>query len=318
MEAPPPVPINDDNVPIDLVCSICMTVPADPRITPCNHLFCNTCLTQALAAKCHCPIDRLPCSPDKLRELGDGLLARVWGGIQVKCGYHENGCAWRGSIADYTTHTAENCTVSKHPMIKNNAVVMEELEKLRRENDTLRNELDSAQNIHEINAERFRNVLASTQKELTSARENFEISKLLVEDLHSLVPRADGVDETTENINLVMRHTACNKAEAARALSENDNKVVNAIVSRTRHIKDIALVVSQTGCSRKEAVEALIENENDLINTIMALTSSEVSPTPNRTLLGSASSFSPTTTMGEWEIQQNYRTTADRLSEFVD
>ena len=89
-------------------------------------------------------------------------------------------------------------------------------------------------------------------------------------------------------------------------------------MSRTRHIKDIALVVSQTGCSRKEAVEALIENENDLINTIMALTSSEVSPTPNRTLLGSASS-SPTTT-GEWEIQQNYRygAMADRLSEFVD
>ena len=244
-------------------------VPTEPRITPCNHLFCETCIRQALSDKYLCPIDRQPCSPHQLRSL-DGLLSRVWGGIQVKCGYHENGCAWRGSIADYSAHT-ENCSVSKHPAIKNNSALMEEVQRLRGENDNLRNKLDSSQQMNAINAQRFRTVLASTQRELISARENFEIAKLLVEDLHTMMPRADG-GNVSDDINLVMRHTACSSLEAARALMENDNKVVSAIMSRATHIKDIAIVMGQADCSRKDAIEALIENRNDLINAIMSLT----------------------------------------------
>jgi nascent polypeptide-associated complex subunit alpha len=36
--------------------------------------------------------------------------------------------------------------------------------------------------------------------------------------------------------------------------------------------KDIELVMSQAGCSRAKAVKALKENDNDLVNTIMSLT----------------------------------------------
>ena len=36
--------------------------------------------------------------------------------------------------------------------------------------------------------------------------------------------------------------------------------------------KDIELVMSQAGCSRAKAVEALKENDNDLVNSIMSLT----------------------------------------------
>mmetsp|Transcript_15886 Transcript_15886/g.35781 ORF Transcript_15886/g.35781 Transcript_15886/m.35781 type:complete len:148 (+) Transcript_15886:503-946(+) len=36
--------------------------------------------------------------------------------------------------------------------------------------------------------------------------------------------------------------------------------------------KDIELVMSQAGCSRAKAVKALRENDNDLVNSIMSLT----------------------------------------------
>jgi nascent polypeptide-associated complex subunit alpha len=36
--------------------------------------------------------------------------------------------------------------------------------------------------------------------------------------------------------------------------------------------KDIELVMSQAGCSRAKAVKALKENDNDLVNAIMSLT----------------------------------------------
>eukprot|EP00985_Skeletonema_marinoi_P027330 scaffold22272_cov85-Skeletonema_marinoi.AAC.1 len=111
MAAPAPVALHQENVPDDLICSICMTVPSEPLITPCDHLFCRTCIHQALSDRNICPIDRRPCTVGQLRQL-DGILSRIWSGIQVKCGGHESGCAWRGSIADYSSHVQNNCSAS--------------------------------------------------------------------------------------------------------------------------------------------------------------------------------------------------------------
>lgn len=131
---PPPVALNQESVPDDFICSICMTLPAEPLITRCDHIFCRTCIHQALDNQKLCPIDRRPCNNHQLEPL-KGALLRIWSGIQVKCGYHENGCAWRGSIADYKSHT-ENCSVRRNPSANNNNLsdVMEELETLRRAN----------------------------------------------------------------------------------------------------------------------------------------------------------------------------------------
>eukprot|EP00986_Skeletonema_menzelii_P013426 scaffold7790_cov80-Skeletonema_menzelii.AAC.2 len=110
--APPVVvPLNQDNIPDDFICSICMTVPVEPRITPCDHVFCAACISQALTQNNICPIDRRFCTHGQVEQL-DGLSRRVWSCIQVKCGGHDSGCAWRGSIADYSAHT-QNCTVSR-------------------------------------------------------------------------------------------------------------------------------------------------------------------------------------------------------------
>lgn len=145
----PPVALNQENVPEDLICSICMTVPADPLITPCDHIFCRTCIYQALSDRRLCPIDRRPCALDQLQRL-DGLSSRIWSGIQVKCGGHDSGCAWRGSITDYSAHVQNNCSVLRGPPSAGNTNVAsiamweEELESLREENTSLQMRLDEA------------------------------------------------------------------------------------------------------------------------------------------------------------------------------
>eukprot|EP00984_Skeletonema_dohrnii_P006395 scaffold2293_cov81-Skeletonema_dohrnii-CCMP3373.AAC.6 len=58
--AAPPVTLNQDNIPDDFICSICMTVPVEPLVTPCDHVFCKPCIRQALNDRNLCPIDRRP------------------------------------------------------------------------------------------------------------------------------------------------------------------------------------------------------------------------------------------------------------------
>ena len=69
---------------------------------------------------------------------------RIWSGIQVKCGAHDSGCVWRGSIADYYRHVEINCSVSRNPTTGNNndSALTEELETLRHENLELKDQLE--------------------------------------------------------------------------------------------------------------------------------------------------------------------------------
>jgi len=176
MEAPlpPPVALREDNVPDDLICSICMTVPTEPLLTPCDHLFCRTCIRQALGNQNLCPIDRQPCSPHQLRPL-DGLISRVWGGIQVKCGCHESGCVWTGSIADYSAHL-ESCSVysnSNSALRREIARLKEQLEEKDEENTSLQTRLNEALRNNERNEYRYR----STLDELNAMREKLNAAE---------------------------------------------------------------------------------------------------------------------------------------------
>ncbi|KAL7537618.1 hypothetical protein ACHAWF_005996, partial [Thalassiosira exigua] len=88
-----PIALRPEQVLDELTCSICMTVPADPVLTSCEHIFCRGCIGQALKTSSQCPIDRVPCTVEKLRPLR-GCLSRIWGSVPVKCGNHGKGCAW--------------------------------------------------------------------------------------------------------------------------------------------------------------------------------------------------------------------------------
>lgn len=103
-----PTTPSKQEIPGDLKCSICLEVPLRPMITPCDHLFCDTCIQRALISQDSCPNCRSPCGLFDTRRLKNGsLLHRVWGGIKVNCSNHDGACPWKGSISDYMKHTEE-------------------------------------------------------------------------------------------------------------------------------------------------------------------------------------------------------------------
>lgn len=53
----------------DNMCNICLDEYTTPCITPCMHIFCQTCINQSLNHKKSCPNCRQPVSKDKLKKL---------------------------------------------------------------------------------------------------------------------------------------------------------------------------------------------------------------------------------------------------------
>ena len=104
------VPVRPEEVPQDLICSICMSLPLVPAQTAhCEHVFCKECLHRSVSMQPICHIDRNECWPSQIRLVRDGSFAyRVWSSVTVKCEKNASGCSWTGSIADLTRHI-ENC-----------------------------------------------------------------------------------------------------------------------------------------------------------------------------------------------------------------
>ena len=135
---PAPIALRPEEVPDDLICSICYTIPVDPVLTPCEHIFCRECINQALNVSRQCPIDREACTTRDLQQ-PTGCLRRIWSNVQVKCGNSgEDGCAWTGAIGDYANH-AEQCNNNNNNNNRNGNLsqLREELESVKRENRQL-------------------------------------------------------------------------------------------------------------------------------------------------------------------------------------
>jgi hypothetical protein len=89
-------------------------------------------------------VDRCEVRPNEVAELREGsLVRRIWAGIRVKCGNHDKGCAWIGSVADYKSHTAR-CINDMKSKIKlsvlkrHNADLLEEILEKNNEMNKLR------------------------------------------------------------------------------------------------------------------------------------------------------------------------------------
>eukprot|EP00581_Thalassiosira_minuscula_P001190 CAMPEP_0183738516 /NCGR_PEP_ID=MMETSP0737-20130205/54773_1 /TAXON_ID=385413 /ORGANISM="Thalassiosira miniscula, Strain CCMP1093" /LENGTH=303 /DNA_ID=CAMNT_0025973067 /DNA_START=241 /DNA_END=1152 /DNA_ORIENTATION=+ len=145
-----PVALKPDQVPEDMVCSICMALPLDPILTPCEHVFCAGCIYQALDRCEQCPIDRTACTIGQLKPLR-GFVHRIWNNIQVKCGNHNNGCAWTGSIGDYSSHMnhCRRTNSADGAILEELQQVKKKLEKLQLENDRLEEENDGLEEENE-------------------------------------------------------------------------------------------------------------------------------------------------------------------------
>jgi hypothetical protein len=101
------LPVRPEEVPKDLICAICLSVPLAPcTLRSCSHVFCENCIRESISHQNNCPICRIYCSLSDVRSLeeANALGYRIWNGIIVKCDNHESDCSWTGSISDYRSH----------------------------------------------------------------------------------------------------------------------------------------------------------------------------------------------------------------------
>ena len=139
-------PLKPEDVPKELECPICLSIPLDPRILkPCSHVFCKDCIHSSLSHRHFCPVCRSDCIPEQVVLLKDesSITHRIWSNIPIKCGHHGNGCTWTGAISDYKAHE-ETCpaTCPATEMIR-------KLRSLERENKRLENETKKSKSVEQ-------------------------------------------------------------------------------------------------------------------------------------------------------------------------
>jgi len=104
---PAPILLQQESIQ-DLICVVCTAIPLDPVITPCDHIFCNTCIEKCLVHKLECPIDRIPLDKSQIKPLS-GIARRLWAAIVVSCPV--TNCLWSGSVCNFSSH-AEICAAN--------------------------------------------------------------------------------------------------------------------------------------------------------------------------------------------------------------
>lgn len=85
----------------DLICAVCYEIPLDPVITPCDHVFCQSCISAYVTLQKECPVDKVFLESDKIKPL-DGILSRIWSNIAVKC--PNEWCSWNGQVGNFRSH----------------------------------------------------------------------------------------------------------------------------------------------------------------------------------------------------------------------
>ena len=88
-----------------LTCSICCDVSMDPVVTPCDHIFCRSCIHQSLHRNRFCPNDRTPLRASQVQEL-TGPIKRIWAQTPVQCPECE---VWTGPLQTYCTEHGVTC-----------------------------------------------------------------------------------------------------------------------------------------------------------------------------------------------------------------
>eukprot|EP00536_Pseudo-nitzschia_multiseries_P014871 jgi/Psemu1/291697/fgenesh1_pg.779_\ len=111
------IPLRPEEVPKDLVCAVCLSVPLEPSILrKCSHVFCTSCIFDSLSYNdTGCPVCRRASTASDIQRLSDfsPFAHRIWSNISVKCDGHEVGCSWTGSISDYERHKM-SCRTTKN------------------------------------------------------------------------------------------------------------------------------------------------------------------------------------------------------------
>ncbi|CAI5970304.1 unnamed protein product [Closterium sp. NIES-64] len=103
--------LEPSRVPEELFCPICNDLidPADAtEVIKCGHVFCGTCINQAMQHCSECPQDRQPITEAHLRLAREHnrFVYRLLGRSRIRCVHHALGCGWTGEVSEDRSHRA--------------------------------------------------------------------------------------------------------------------------------------------------------------------------------------------------------------------
>ena len=103
--------LNPKSLVPQLRCPICRTMCKTPMQSPTGHLFCKSCITDALERSQKCPVTGEPLTLDEMKpiEKSNKILHKIWGDVPMRCQYHVHGCNWTGEQMLVKNHE-KKCT----------------------------------------------------------------------------------------------------------------------------------------------------------------------------------------------------------------
>ncbi|XP_065581634.1 E3 ubiquitin-protein ligase NRDP1-like isoform X2 [Artemia franciscana] len=100
----------------DLICPICSFVLEDPIQAPiCEHVFCNTCITEWLTSNQTCPIDRTNLTIDALKP-APRILRNFLSRLTLSCSNQTHGCSASLTLERLAAHLLECNFNPKRPV----------------------------------------------------------------------------------------------------------------------------------------------------------------------------------------------------------
>lgn len=101
--------INNENISMNLQCSICNEIFNNPMRLDCGHTYCYDCLSDWLKKSGQCPNCRVIIAESLISR--DLLAYNITMELDVTCNNESKGCPWKGQLGSLVNHM-KSCDVS--------------------------------------------------------------------------------------------------------------------------------------------------------------------------------------------------------------
>eukprot|EP00929_Paragymnodinium_shiwhaense_P097847 TRINITY_DN59445_c0_g1_i1.p1 TRINITY_DN59445_c0_g1~~TRINITY_DN59445_c0_g1_i1.p1 ORF type:complete len:324 (+),score=41.61 TRINITY_DN59445_c0_g1_i1:80-1051(+) len=219
--------VNSAAVSATLRCPICTEVFDDPVYSgghPCQHVYCRSCIGQALQRRRQCPTCRAPLRQQNLQP--HAIIRSLLDELQVRCEARQ--CSWTGRQDSYTAHLQE-CPVK----------LLEATQaKLKESEEVVAQQGKQLDDCYAQIAERDQQILDMSRVRYDYERKDKEIRRLQTE--MSLLKHSMET-EVRAQVAEAEAHAATRKAHEAQAAAQ-------AAVERARSLR-------QRSCEQKDTRE---------------------------------------------------------------
>ena len=134
--------IDHDSMVDAIICFICTNVVEDPVQTPCEHIFCNECITKWMEeGRVSCPVDECRLSLNELKP-PHRLTMQLLNNLVVRCKHFSKGCRLLSKLEfmpQLIEHEEKGCPHSKPPDLVN---AQRRIDALKRRNSELNDEVN--------------------------------------------------------------------------------------------------------------------------------------------------------------------------------